>query len=416
LSRTQLTAYFPENEAQLTVPKKLIVVNDLHPSELAGAATIAHELAQHASLLIPTEYWFSLPKNVTEIPLDAIDARILRLDTEKLKRMQSKFLSKMWREFFNWKTLVWFFMNLRRTSPDVVWIHQIGNRFPRTIIILCRTLRIETYVTAHDFGLVLPRKLFPRDLGFGDNFSQMFLNPPIQFSRSFPTEPFKFKLLLLLRLKVLICLYNNFTNLICISSMQAEILRHYGFKVNSIIGNGINGCECKFVAAKEPRSILFAGRAYGKGLHSLIQGVKESNWHLFLAGSPELERIANEFLREDQFTYLGLLDREGVYEAIHRVSCVSVISECFDVFPSILIESLRHRTMAIATESVGNSNLLKSFDIHLVIQQNQIPNLQNLEVTLRNLYSGESVSDFDSISTTVEQTLNTYLSKFNLVN
>ena len=307
-------------------------------------------------------------------------------------------------------------MNLRRTSPDVVWIHQIGNRFPRSIILMCRFLRIKTFITAHDFGLVLPRKLFPRDLGFEINFSQKFLKPPIQFNLSFPTERFKFKFFLLLRLKFLKFLYNNFANLICISSMQAEILCHFGFTVNSIINNGIDTCECEIVAVKEPRTILFAGRSYGKGLHNLIQGVKESNWHLFLAGNPELERIANEILREDQFTYLGLLDRKGVCEAIHRVSCVSVISECFDVFPSILIESLRHKTIAIATESVGNSNLLKLIDSHLIIQQNQIPDLKNLEVNLQNLYSEEFVSDFDSGANTVEQTLKTYLSKFDLVN
>ena len=397
------------------MPKKLIIVNDLHPSELAGAATIAHELAHRASLLTPTEYWYSYPKNMVEIPLDALDTRILRLDTEKLEKKQSKFLSKLWREFFNLKSLVWLFANLKRSSPDVVWIHQIGNRFPRSIILVCRLLSIKTFVTAHDFGLVLPRKLFPRDLGFESDFSQEYLKLPFGFNRGIPTERFKFKLFLLFRLKVLRYFYNNFTNLICISLMQANIFTNFGFEVDSVVGNGINKCECNFLGVKEPRSILFAGRAYGKGLDYLIQGVKESNWHLYLAGGVELATIAKRILRDDQFTYLGSLNRNGVYQIIHRVSCVSVISECFDVFPTILIESLRHGTFPIATESVGNSNLIELIDSDLLIRQDQIPDLGKLEKTLQNLSNAKTESSLDSGLNTVEQTLNIYLRRFEII-
>lgn len=397
------------------MPKKLVVINDLHPSELAGAATIAHEFAVRASLLIPTEYWYSSSKKMLKIPEENLETRIFQLDIDHLEKKQSKFLSKLWREFFNLKSLVWFYLNLRRASPDIVWIHQIGNRFPRSIILTCWVLGIKPYVTAHDFGLVLPRKLFPRDLGFIDNFRQLSLISATKITCSLPTERLKFKIFLFLRLKTQLYIYNNFTHLICISSMQSTILSGIGFKVDSIIENGLDKCKCKYSGAKEPRTMLFAGRSYGKGLANLLESIRISNWHLYLAGGAELATIANEVLPKEKFTYLGSLTRRGVYEAIHRVSCVSVISECFDVFPTILIESLRHNTIAIASESVGNSNLLSMIESKLIIPYNQIPNLTELELTLVDLYNRNPENEFDNEVSTVEDSLQFYLSKFNLI-
>jgi glycosyltransferase involved in cell wall biosynthesis len=394
------------------VPKKLVVLNDLHPSELAGAATIAYELAIRASQIIPTEYWYASSDSENRPSDKPLKTRVLRIDVNKLAAKQSKFVSKIWRETFNFKALVWLCINLKKSSPDIVWVHQIGNRFPRSILLACWFLGIPTFTTAHDFGLIVPRKLFPEDLGFGRDFPQDCLRATTVFSRTFPTEKFKFRILLFLRVKLQVFIYNNFTNLICISSMQAEIFSRFGFRVNSIIENGIDECTCEFVGVREANSILFAGRSYGKGLTYLLQSIKQSDWHLFLAGGAELATLASEVLHEDQFTYLGLLDRNAVYETIHRVSCVSVISECFDVFPTILIEAATHGTISIATETVGNSKLLKEIDTDLIIPHRSVPDLIKIEATLRDIYAEYSNKSLATKLNTVNETLNLYLKKF----
>lgn len=394
------------------MPKKVVIVNDLHPSELPGAATISHDFARAVSNLCDAEFWFSETETSPAPPPSDLQYRIFRSSNRKLSRVASNLLYRLGSEIFDFKSLKWFYQNLRESNPDLIWIHQIGFRFPRSILLLCRLRGIRTIMTVHDFGLILPRKLFPADIGIRDDISKENLKLKWKIRRIFSTVGIKTKVLYLLRLKFLTFFHNRLTELICISEMQSKIYRGFGFRVLTTIPNGIAKCSCSNSPDRESRSILFAGRPYGKGLGPLLLSVRESDWHLYLAGNSELRFRASEVLSESQFTYLGTLSRDEIYRVIHQVSCVSVLSECFDVYPNILLEALRHGTLAVATENVGNIELVRTLDPELIFRQNSTLNLEKLELVLERHYAKNVQHKFDFDILTVEESLENYLEVF----
>lgn len=140
---------------------KLVVLNDLHPEEAAGAASIAMRLTEIARQKHQVEFWCSWI-NGKPNSLDS-DSKLMNFDESDAKK-RDRFITKVYKELFDFKSLLWIYMEIRRFRPDLIWVHQVGNRFPKTVILLFKILGIKVVVTSHDFGGILPRKLFPQDL------------------------------------------------------------------------------------------------------------------------------------------------------------------------------------------------------------------------------------------------------------
>jgi hypothetical protein len=118
-----------------------------------------------------------------------------------------------------------------------------------------------------------------------------------------------------------------------------------GFKRGLVIPNPIEPCNCTIVRDStddKTKSILFAGRAIGKGLEKTAQAVSMTDFKLHLAGKVELLTRALTYLPPEQIIYHGEVSRQDLFLLIHKMDLVSVPSICFDVYPTVTIESLSH--------------------------------------------------------------------------
>ncbi len=383
---------------------RIAVLNDLHPSEFPGAATIAHELACEALKSNVVEFWASSTRLNTISLSPALRERILRVSSRRDLRVSTSFLFRVISEFFSIRSTFWYLLRILHFRPEVVWVHQIGSRFPRTIILINKLFQIRTVVTLHDFSVVLPRKLYPVDLGIGDvdtfieQLTKHFesLNVAVKTS-----EPWRFNLAYRVRYFMVRTIYRLADEVICISKMQSQILELLGFPTSGIVPNGINPCECLRLP-KLKASVLFAGRPNAKGLNQVIKAVADSGWHLHLAGPNRLNEIAALSLDSSQYTFHGQLHREDLLSLIHRVKLVAVLSECFDVFPTVTLESLRHGTLVITTRTTGNADLVRNISKDLIVEYQAVPSLIRLEYVLKDLSKNNILEELSDLITVNE--------------
>jgi hypothetical protein len=80
---------------------KIAILNDLHPSEFPGAATIAYGLAEEASKSQIVEYWTSStdPSKITKGNL--FNEEILSTSRVREARIANSFIRKIVAEFFS---------------------------------------------------------------------------------------------------------------------------------------------------------------------------------------------------------------------------------------------------------------------------------------------------------------------------
>ena len=330
---------------------KLVVVNDMHPIQAPGAASIAYSLARSARDTWNVEFWCGWGSASSRVSDSDLHVKSFLVDIDLERRRLENLARKLWAEFFPGKIFWWFFLQIIRSRPDVIWVHQIGVRFPRSILLITKLLRIRTVWTIHDFGLILPRKLYPRDLGIDDSEVDNFVLqlPHLITNKSkFNLEKIEYSNVLKLRLKLLLGLASFANQIIFISPLQQQIYSVFGFQSKVVIPNGVELCSCKINAEdKDSKSILFAGRSTGKGFQFLLSAMLSNpEFHLHLAGGEELRDYASRRLEDSRFTYHGHMNSSEIYKLIHSVTLVSVASECFDVFPTITLEALRHGACA----------------------------------------------------------------------
>jgi hypothetical protein len=106
---------------------------------------------------------------------------------------------------------------------------------------------------------------------------------------------------------------------------------------------------------------------------------------------------AREELPDSQFEYYGRCSSDQVAALIHKVGFVAVLSDCFDVYPSILLESVSHGALPITYPSVGNSQI--AFQIHprLLLPYGEHLGENELEEILKDRH-GEDLMELDSFA------------------
>ena len=144
---------------------KIVVLNDLHPDDFPGAATVAHNLALESSRIVETQYWSIRSRDCSSNSNIFLKYRTIIRNEEYMARKFRNLYSRFYSEFFSFRELIEFCRLLRSERPTHLWVNQIGNQFPRTIIPVSRFMGVKVISTIHDFGLIVPRKLFPADIG-----------------------------------------------------------------------------------------------------------------------------------------------------------------------------------------------------------------------------------------------------------
>lgn len=378
---------------------KIAFLNDMHPLEFPGAATIAHNLAREASLDDSVEFWCSSSNPNTLKSSGDLKECIVKSRPKTDARRSAKLGFKLVGEFTSFRNLFWVTRRLMAYRPDVLWIHQIGFRFPRTVILVARLFGVKTVLTLHDFASILPRKLYPSDLGILDGevakkLTSLLVDHSIK-AKLKVREPLHFRIAYGIRLRLTKFIYHRTSTAVSISLLQERILTALGFKISGVIPNGVDPCSCSEQNLERERgSILFAGRPNAKGLEAVIDAITISpDSHLHLAGPVRLMEMASLKLHRDRYTYHGQISRQDLFGLIHRVELVAVLSECFDVFPTITLEALRHGTNVMTTLTTGNADLIEGISPSLIIQYRQVPNLSDIQNVIRRSDVGERLNE-----------------------
>ena len=347
----------------------IVILNDLHPKVQAGAATIAMETAEILSREFQVEYWCSnefetYTSGANEFNLTERSIRIRR----RFKRFFNQFFfTRLLNEFISPYRIVLITTYLLRSRPSILWIHQIGTQFPRCVVLVAKILGISTIQTFHDFSPVEPNKIYPSDFGLSDTQVDSFIKtglgaiPQIlkeKSSRNLPINSMRSKF----RRYCINQLMIRTDHLISISTLQRDIFRGFGFPEMSIVNNGIDSCVCKkpLLEGVRNRRILFAGRIVGKGLNRIAAAIAETqSISLVLAGREDLMVEAMKYLPSHRIENLGNLKRGDLATVMHQVDYVAVLSNCFDVFPTLTLESIAHGTKVLTTSVTGNSSFSK---------------------------------------------------------
>ena len=349
---------------------RLAIITDLNPVSNPGANRVAFEYAMSAQRIFETEFWTSMSSSVSDFDKDSrnIKMRTFLVNDRFLHFPQKSPVHKSIRELSSLRALISVLFWIRTFRPNIVWVHQIGNVFPYTIFLLFRLFRISTIFTLHDFGVLVPRKLFPRDLNCGESLVPLlYAQEHERLGKLLAKHSVKNRMTRF-RLSIQRSILRKAT-LISISSLQKTIFEANGFKVDHVFANGVKKCVCPKHYVREDDSILFAGRLTGKGFEKVVDVLNSCReLHLHIAGKKELENEAVKLLTPDRFTYHGELGQNELNQLLHKVRFTAILSECFDVYPSLLLEAVVHGSYPLTYPTVGNSSILRAVSDHLVCE------------------------------------------------
>jgi hypothetical protein len=403
--------------------QRLAIITDLDPRSNPGANLVAFEYAMRAQADIRTEFWtsgtrfskYSIP------PLFNIRIRSESLDEGYLSFPRQSMWHKCIREIFSIRMLFSFLRWVRQFKPQIVWVHQIGNVFPYTIFLVLRILKIPRVFTLHDFGVLVPRKLFPEDLLCGSDNANILLlqsQKDSKVGQLLVKKTIKHQLLYFRSYIYRVVLLKG-AIVVAISELQKFILESNGFRINSVIGNGINKCDCGITDTRVKNTLLFAGRLTGKGFNHVVDLVKScSQLQLHIAGKIELLNEAQKLLNPDRYKFHGELSHEEISKLLHKVEFTAVFSDCFDVYPSLLLEAITHGSIPLTYPTVGNSNFARQissnleFDYRSSVQCSEIENVsENPLINLKMQTVSDSISSFDDAYAAYKSILQSILPK-----
>jgi len=388
---------------------EFLILNELHPDEQPGAATIALDYAQVLSMNSETLFMHtskSLHTEQAELPTKYV--------SRKTRREASGYLGELirvGRDLFGIIEARRYLREIRNVNPKKIWIHQIGNYIPRVLLLFLPSVA-PVMMTVHDYSLIVPRKLYPRDLSRKQIES---LNVKFEAHETSKFETFAglFKKSVYKVRRLILRFYLRKVKLICISQQQADIYRIFHYRVHAIIPNGIETCDCVNASGlTRGSSVLFLGRITGKGVDRLLASLAKSGMEAVFAGGEEIGELLETYSGKLNAKFLGRLNRADVLKEIHKATFIYQASDCFDVYPTTGIEAIRHGAFPIVSDTTGLRDLVSLIEPSLVLNstQNFVPLESYVENLKLNGYElSKRLSQVNSRLSTIKQSLNSYL-------
>jgi len=268
--------------------------------------------------------------------------------------------------------------HLIRLRPTLVHIHGVGGGMIPVILIpiISRFLRINVMVTHHGFSILNGGvKLYPADINLNKEHGNHLSGIDSYFGKPLNIEVGRTNDILLTPLqKLIVFLLNKSSFSIGLCMMQHKIFSLYKLRIDKIISNFCNPCSCQNLSENSTMTfnheirVLFLGRPIGKGLERVVNLVKcFPNLHLYVAGNQDsADYVMNSGLDNSKFTYLGYVDKRNLYPIMHKMHFVASLSDCFDTFPTVVLEALSHDCIPLVTPSTGVAQLLSEIDERMV--------------------------------------------------
>ncbi len=360
---------------------KVLVLNDKHPDELPGAATVAMQCYQELSTQFNTIFCFGSELDYS-INSGFICYRISRVESfvnRVFKRMR---LTDTIRSFTRLKSLLWFAKLILNFKPQIVVIHKIGDVFSIFTVLVCRLFKSRIYFMHHDFSHIKMGKLYPADLEIlPNNVDQEFLSNSKELFQNIKLN---------FRSRIYRFLLNRYTTQICQTTLHLSSLIGTGFRISRLIPQYLPKSLSKnkndySQTLRSPLRIFFASRIIGKGLPKLIRLIeRDERFFLNLAGSAELQDEVSKHLDQKRFRYLGNLKNSEVLLEMSDNDFTYACSECLDVGPRTVVESMSVGTLAIVSAVTGHASELFQLNKNLVVKYNKEIEGDKLINLLRN--------------------------------
>lgn len=244
-----------------------------------------------------------------------------------------------------------------RYRPDVIWYHNINNRWSWAILRI-NLNHSRKLMTLHDLTAISNRKLNFEDVNSIIKQSCFSLHK--------------------VRISVIKFFIRSVTT-VSIGEICHKVLIAMGFRVDARILNRVEPCIHNLPSEKDAKTVLFAGRSYLKGIDYVARAVAvEKEWKLIIASDENAYKTALEYCPQDRIQFLGMVSREELLQLLHKINLVAVCSQYLDNYPTIGLEALAHGAIPFTTSCTGLAELLIKISPSLIIGPGTVPNLTSI--------------------------------------
>lgn len=340
--------------------RRTVVISDYHPAEIPGPGTEALNCAKHLALsphfsvtfmssgLVDRTYCdFSM--TVTEICRNKLQMKLFkRSDRLKVVKLAKFALRQL--------ITIRLFVKLIKYRKAEFVVHKVGDVFSRSIILFLVFMGKKPILIHHDFSYLGNKKLVPESLCETAilRSSSEIVGSGISLAMRKISR----------RAKVFRRILNSTTKQIALSELQAAIFNANGFNILKNIPQSVDLCSCSISSMEKKEQsqirIAFIGRGIGKGFEELVALAKTSTKiHLRVAGPNYLLDWMKTQLPISRYSFFGAVPYKSIPEVLHACDLVWARSQCFDVGPLTILESLAHGVPVVCTPLTGNSTFAR---------------------------------------------------------
>jgi len=252
------------------------------------------------------------------------------------------------------------------TRPDIVHVQEIDHEISPSILPPIRKHGIPVVQTLHDYKMLCPNtNFFCRgqvcERCAGGAYYRAVLSKCKRNSRM---------------ASLLACLETYYQHLSGIYRKNVDLFLVPGeFLHKKLVDSGFRARMVRLPAfvdidrlqpVYEPSDyFVFFGRLVGlKGVRTLFEAMRlvHSSMHLYVAGEGELEEGLKQYAQEhglSNITFLGYLRAESLMPLVQRAAFAVFPSECYENYPSSIIESFACGTPVIGSNMGGIPDIIQ---------------------------------------------------------
>jgi len=281
---------------------------------------------------------------------------------------------------------------IKNERPDIVHVHNLYPLFSPSILVACKKARVPVVLTCHSFYFVCPTTFHFRD----GNICELCCGNKeywciLKNCRHdiFESTAYALRTMFARKLRLF---KNNVTLFIALTEFSKTRLVNAGFDENkiAIVPNAIN-MQHRSISTIEKNYIAFAGRlSPEKGVDILLAAAaKLSHIPVKIAGGGpsemELKNIAPKNVE-----FLGLLGHEQLNSFYCKARFLVFPSICFEMFPMVILEAMKHRLPVIASRIGGLMEIVDDGITGLLFEPGSV---EDLVKKMNFLWSNQKLCD-----------------------
>ena len=272
-----------------------------------------------------------------------------------------QFLASIW----NFKAAAKMRNHIKCFQPDAIHVHNWHFASGPVIFRVAKKMKIPIVHTLHNYRLLCPsatllhnNMIFKQSLN--QNFPWVAVRKMVYRDSRFQT----FWLAFIVWFHKKIGTWKGIDKFICLTPFAKELFleSNLGIEANKfIVKPNFTRNPSKASAIDRGDHLLFVGRlSKEKGVESLLEAFKGSNFILHLAGDGPLSELVVEAQKKyKNIHYLGALSQFEVNQAMQRAQALIFPSIWFEGMPMTILESFACATPVIASNLGAMQNLIQ---------------------------------------------------------